>query len=107
MNLNIFLENNLWAKPVLSIIIFLVSMILGYKIIKNVPSLLHTPLMSGMNALSGVTLIGALAVVGTNLNETAKVFAFIAIILACFNVVGGFRVTHRMLRMFSKKGDNK
>lgn len=91
------------AKPIISIVLFAVSMVLGYKIIKNVPSLLHTPLMSGMNALSGVTIIGALVVFSQNLGGLGKFFGFIAIVLATFNVVGGFKVTDRMLKMFSGK----
>lgn len=94
---------NPMAKPIISIILFVVSMLLGYKIIKNVPSLLHTPLMSGMNALSGVTIIGALMVFANDLGSVAKVFGFIAIVLATFNVVGGFKVTDRMLKMFSNR----
>lgn len=91
------------AKPIISIVLFAVSMVLGYKIIKNVPSLLHTPLMSGMNALSGVTIIGALVVFSQDLGAMGKFFGFIAIVLATFNVVGGFKVTDRMLKMFSGK----
>ncbi|WP_243343227.1 NAD(P) transhydrogenase subunit alpha [Anaerococcus sp. AGMB09787] len=97
-----FLLNPL-AKPLISIVLFVVSMVLGYKIIKNVPSLLHTPLMSGMNALSGVTIIGALVVFSQDLGTRGKIFGFIAIVLATFNVVGGFKVTDRMLKMFSNK----
>ncbi|MDO4663166.1 MAG: NAD(P) transhydrogenase subunit alpha [Tissierellia bacterium] len=106
MEFNILLAQNPINKPLISIAIFIVSMLVGYKIIKNVPSLLHTPLMSGMNALSGVTIIGALAVMAMDLSAKLKIFVFIAIVLAAFNMVGGFKVTDRMLRMFSKKGDN-
>lgn len=83
------------------ILIFLASMLLGYKIISNVPSLLHTPLMSGMNALSGVTLLGALLVSGLSVALGDQLLGFIAIVLATFNMVGGFAVTDRMLKMFS------
>lgn len=103
MEFNILLAQNQINKPLISIAIFIVSMLVGYKIIKNVPSLLHTPLMSGMNALSGVTIIGALAVMAMDLSTKFEIFAFIAIVLAAFNMVGGFKVTDRMLRMFSKK----
>ena len=72
---------------IILVVIFVVSALVGYKIIDRVPSLLHTPLMSGMNAFSGVTILGCLA-------------ATAAIILAMINVVGGFGVTDRMLRMF-------
>lgn len=87
-----------YLRAVLSIVIFVVSMFLGYFIIKKVPSLLHTPLMSGMNALSGITIMGAILCM-----QGSKIFAIIAIILATFNVVGGFAVTGRMLKMFKTK----
>lgn len=90
--------------------IFLVSTIVGYLIIKNVPSLLHTPLMSGMNALSGITVLGAITATfaavllgKVGLGIISQIFGFIAICLAMINVAGGFGVTHRMLRMFDKK----
>ncbi len=87
--------------------VFLVCTVVGYFIISNVPSLLHTPLMSGMNALSGVTIVGALASTGVAYiihdGIWAQVFGVLAIILAAINVFGGFGITHRMLRMFNKK----
>jgi NAD(P) transhydrogenase subunit alpha len=89
--------------------VFIVSTIVGYFLINNVPSLLHTPLMSGMNALSGITIVGALLSTVAAVNADKAIIGFIfgglAIILAMINVVGGFTVTDRMLRMFSKKGD--
>ena len=79
-------------------------------IIRNVPSLLHTPLMSGMNALSGITLLGAVAAVGLSVAAIrqqdlllGQILGGLAIIAATLNVVGGFGVTHRMLKMFDKK----
>ena len=97
-------------NPFILVIIFIVTSIVGYFIIKNVPSLLHTPLMSGMNALSGITLLGAIAVVGltffaveSNIKLIGQILGGIAIIAATVNVVGGFGVTHRMLKMFDKK----
>lgn len=96
-------------NPIYLILIFIVATLVGYFIIKNVPSLLHTPLMSGMNALSGITILGAIAAVGiamisANQNTIlAQVFGGIAIVAATVNVVGGFGVTHRMLKMFNKK----
>lgn len=96
--------------PLISILVLLASTIVGYLLIRNVPSLLHTPLMSGMNALSGVTLVGAIAATGLALLSArggelwmSQILGGIAIILATINVVGGFAVTHRMLRMFKKK----
>lgn len=97
-------------SPIILIVIFVVSTLLGYFIIKNVPSLLHTPLMSGMNALSGITVLGAITATGLSiaLNNTGEkligqILGGLAIILAMVNVVGGFGVTHRMLRMFDKR----
>lgn len=96
-------------NPFYLILIFIVATIVGYFIIKNVPSLLHTPLMSGMNALSGITILGAIAAVGIAVlskgqnNLMDHILGGIAIIAATVNVVGGFGVTHRMLKMFNKK----
>ena len=94
-------------NPLILVLIFVAATIIGYFLIKNVPSLLHTPLMSGMNALSGVTIIGALAAAGLALLGHdplwGQVLGALAIILATINVVGGFGVTHRMLRMFQQK----
>ena len=94
-------------SPLILVGVFLVSTIVGYFVIRQVPSLLHTPLMSGMNALSGVTLVGALAAMGIALlsgeGMEAQLIGGLAVVLATVNVFGGFGVTHRMLRMFSKK----
>lgn len=94
-------------SPLILIAVFVIATLLGYAIIKKVPSLLHTPLMSGMNALSGVTIIGALTATGLALYLNSSTWRILlgslAIILATINVVGGFSVTHRMLRMFSSK----
>ena len=102
------LTHPVWG-PVILIGVFVVASILGYVIIKKVPSLLHTPLMSGMNALSGVTVLGAL-IAGVAAYKTQSVvvliIALVAAALAMVNVAGGFFVTHKMLRMFDKKGGN-
>ena len=90
-------------NPWLSILLFIASAIVGYLLIKNVPSLLHTPLMSGMNTLSGVTVVGALAALAAAISFGSALFAGIAIALAMINVVGGFCVTDRMLAMFRRK----
>ena len=91
------------------IIIFLVAAVVGYFIINNVPTLLHTPLMSGMNALSGITILGALAVTAVELKKYNSVLSIIigviAIVFAVINVAGGFGITARMLKMFKKEGD--
>ncbi len=97
-------------NPILLIFVFAVATVVGYFIIKNVPSLLHTPLMSGMNALSGITILGAVAAVGLSVVAVkqqdvilGQVIGGLAVIAATVNVVGGFGVTHRMLKMFDKK----
>lgn len=91
----------------LYVVLFVVATLLGYKIISRVPSLLHTPLMSGMNALSGITLLGAVTVTAAAVGTGSKALGVIAIVLAMVNVSGGFAVTHRMLRMFKKKEEDK
>ena len=89
--------------------VFVVATLVGYKLISNVPTLLHTPLMSGMNALSGVTVLGALSAsaslfkLGTAGIVLSAIFGSLAIALAMVNVVGGFMVTDRMLGMIAKK----
>ena len=89
------------------LIILAAAALLGYRIISAVPPLLHTPLMSGMNALSGITVIGAIALYLTAPPGAAG-WAAAALILAIINVVGGFWVTERMLRMFKgKKGEGE
>ena len=80
------------------------AIFVGFEVITNVPPTLHTPLMSGSNAISGITLVGAVTVTGVGTAISLAAFAgFIAILLATVNVVGGFLVTHRMLDMFKKK----
>jgi H+-translocating NAD(P) transhydrogenase subunit alpha len=87
------------------IYIVILMIFLGIEIIGKVPSLLHTPLMSGANAIHGVVIIGAIIVMGKaeTTNYTALILGFVAIILGTLNVVGGFVVTDRMLEMFKKK----
>ena len=94
-------------SPVLLVVLFVVSAVLGYIIIRNVPALLHTPLMSGMNALSGVTVLGAIIAAFTSKGWLALVLALAAGALAMVNVAGGFALTHKMLSSFVKKGDKK
>ena len=94
-------------SPVLLVILFAVSAVLGYVIIRNVPALLHTPLMSGMNALSGVTVLGALIAAFAANGVLAIILALAACIIAMINVAGGFALTHKMLKSFIKKGAKK
>lgn len=90
-------------KELIYVVIFVAATLIGYKIINNVPSLLHTPLMSGMNALSGITILGALTATAFAVGTGNKILGVIAIFLAMINVAGGFGVTGRMLRIFNKK----
>jgi proton-translocating NAD(P)+ transhydrogenase subunit alpha len=83
--------------------IFVLAVFVGFEVITKVPPTLHTPLMSGSNAISGITLIGALIAVGSEAVNLASILGFAAVVFATINVVGGFMVTHRMLRMFQKK----
>jgi NAD(P) transhydrogenase subunit alpha len=83
--------------------VFVLAIFIGFEIITKIPPTLHTPLMSGSNAISGITLVGALQLVGTGQQDAASVLGFIAVTLATINVVGGFCVTHRMLDMFRRK----
>ncbi len=83
--------------------IFVLAIFVGFEVITKVPPTLHTPLMSGSNAISGITIIGALILAGQIGNpHLAKVMAFVAVIFATINVVGGYLVTHRMLKMFKR-----
>ena len=86
-----------------SLTIFVLAIFVGFEVINRVPPLLHTPLMSGSNAISGITIVGAMISVATP-NSFTTVLGFIAVVLAMINVVGGFVVTHRMLGMFKRKG---
>ncbi|MDA0735749.1 NAD(P) transhydrogenase subunit alpha [Bacteroidota bacterium] len=91
----------------LLLFIFALASFIGFELISKVPPTLHTPLMSGANAISGITIVGALIVAGSLGNPLGKWIGFAAIILATINVVGGFMVTDRMLEMFKKKEDEK
>ncbi len=85
------------------IFIIILSVFLGIEVISHVPAVLHTPLMSGANAIHGVVIIGSIIVMGHAHETLPKVLGFIAVILGTLNVVGGFVVTDRMLEMFKKK----
>lgn len=84
--------------------ILMLSIFLGFELINKVPSTLHTPLMSGSNAISGITLVGAVGLAGTGQQDLANWLGAGAVALATINVVGGYLVTDRMLAMFKKKG---
>ncbi|GKS62973.1 pyridine nucleotide transhydrogenase subunit alpha [Nitrospira sp.] len=85
------------------ITIFVLAIFVGFEIITKIPPTLHTPLMSGSNAISGITLVGALLSSGTQHTVTTTILGFSAVVFATINVVGGFMVTNRMLAMFKKK----
>jgi len=91
----------------LLLFIFALASFIGFELISKVPPTLHTPLMSGANAISGITIVGALIVAGSLGNPLGKWIGFAAIILATINVVGGFMVTDRMLKKKKKKEDEK
>ncbi len=84
--------------------VFALAMFVGFEVITKIPPTLHTPLMSGSNAISGITIIGAILSTGSQHTALTAVLGFLAVIFATINVVGGFMVTHRMLGMFKRKG---
>ena len=83
--------------------IFVLAVFAGFEIITKIPPTLHTPLMSGANAISGITLVGALVAAGAQVNVLTTALGFTAVVCATINVVGGFMVTNRMLAMFRRK----
>ena len=83
--------------------LFVLAIFLGVELITKVPPTLHTPLMSGSNAISGITVVGALIAAGSDSGMLINVLGFIAVVLATINVIGGFMVTNRMLAMFKRK----
>ncbi len=95
------------SREIILVLVFIAATLLGYKLIFAVPSLLHTPLMSGMNALSGVTVLGAVTATALAVGFSSQVLGVLAIICAMVNVVAGFLVTDRMLSMFKGTGEEK
>ena len=88
---------------VFEVTVLVLAIFLGFEVISKVPTLLHTPLMSGTNAIHGIVIVGAMLVAGTAADTVTKVIGFVAVVLASANVVGGFVVTDRMLEMFKKR----
>ena len=88
---------------VMLLALFVLSLFLGAELINKVPPTLHTPLMSGTNAVAGITLVGALVAAGNDTSALSNILGFVAVILATINVVGGYLVTNRMLAMFKRK----
>jgi NAD(P) transhydrogenase subunit alpha len=87
--------------------IFILAIFVGNEVVSRVPSILHTPLMSGSNAIHGIVLVGAMIVLGTATGTAQQILGFFAVLLATLNIVGGFTVTDRMLEMFKAKPGDK
>ena len=83
--------------------VFILAIFVGYEVISKVPVILHTPLMSGTNAIHGIVLVGAILVLGSADSTLARIVGFLGVVLGTINVIGGFLVTDRMLQMFRKK----
>jgi H+-translocating NAD(P) transhydrogenase subunit alpha len=94
-------------SAVMGLTMFVLALLAGFEIITKVPPTLHTPLMSGANAISGITIVGALLAAGSERDMLSSVLGFVAIVFATINVVGGFLVTHRMLAMFKPRQTDK
>ncbi|CAN5843358.1 NAD(P) transhydrogenase subunit alpha [soil metagenome] len=91
---------------VIPITVFVLAAFIGFEVITKVPATLHTPLMSGSNAISGIAIIGAIIATGTSEGTLATVLGFVAVVMATINVVGGFLVTDRMLGMFKRRPES-
>ena len=91
------------AISVIELYVFILAAFVGYQVISRVPPLLHTPLMSATNAISGISLVGSLVVAGANYGLASSILGFVAVTAATINVVGGFMITDRMLRMFKRE----
>ena len=90
-------------NPAAALTILVLAIFVGFEVIAKVPPLLHTPLMSGSNAISGIAIVGAILAAGGEERSVSTLLGFVAIVLAMINVVGGFLVTNRMLGMFKKR----
>ena len=95
------------ANQFLKLFVFVLAGFVGFLVITRVPPLLHTPLMSATNAISAISIVGALVAAGRDHNQVSSILGFIAVICATINVVGGFIITDRMLRMFKGDGGRK
>jgi H+-translocating NAD(P) transhydrogenase subunit alpha len=93
------------SAPVLvaSLYVFSLAAFLGYQVISRVPPLLHTPLMSATNAISGISLVGSIVTAGAHLSRVSTILGFTAVVASTINVVGGFMITDRMLKMFRRR----
>jgi NAD(P) transhydrogenase subunit alpha len=95
------------AEQVAELTVFILAVFVGFELISRVPTMLHTPLMSGTNAIHGIVLIGAMLIIGTTDSSLEKAIAFVAVVFGTINVVGGFLVTDRMLEMFKRKPEDR
>jgi NAD(P) transhydrogenase subunit alpha len=91
------------AQLVAELTIFALAIFVGFEVISKVPTMLHTPLMSGTNAIHGIVLVGAMLIAGTADSTLEQVLAFVAVVFGTINIVGGFLVTDRMLEMFKER----
>jgi len=95
------------AQLVAELTIFALAIFVGIEVISKVPSMLHTPLMSGTNAIHGIVLVGAMLIAGTADSTLEQVLAFVAVVFGTINIVGGFLVTDRMLEMFKRRPEDR
>ena len=95
------------AQLVAELTIFALAIFVGIEVISKVPSMLHTPLMSGTNAIHGIVLVGAMLVAGSADSTLEQVLAFVAVVFGTINIVGGFLVTDRMLEMFKRRPEDR
>ncbi len=96
-------ESTVLSIPFLRLYVFVLAGFVGYQIITKVPALLHTPLMSATNAISGISLVGSLVAAGAQFSRYSTALGFVAVTAATINVVGGFMITDRMLKMFKRQ----
>ena len=92
---------------IIGLYIFMLAGFIGYGIITGIPPLLHTPLMAFTNAISGISLVGSIVLAGNDQSVLTTILGFVAVLAATINVVGGFLITDRMLKMFKKKGGGR
>ena len=95
------------AEVIGELTIFVLAVFVGFELISRVPTMLHTPLMSGTNAIHGIVLIGAMLILGSTDSDLEKALAFVAVVFGTINVVGGFLVTDRMLEMFKRRPEDR
>jgi H+-translocating NAD(P) transhydrogenase subunit alpha len=95
------------AEQIGELTVFVLAVFVGFELTSRVPTMLHTPLMSGTNAIHGIVLIGAMLIIGSTDSSLEKAIAFVAVVFGTINVVGGFLVTDRMLEMFKRKPEDR